>query len=79
MKHPICTHDGNQTDNALDAWFKEVFKLIKLFDTKYMKKVQQIAKDLKTAIESFREIFPFLKCYANISILDRTGTSSSSG
>ena len=71
MKHPICTHDGNQTDNALDAWFKEVFKLIKLFDTKYMKKVQQIAKDLKTAIESFREIFPFLKCYANISILDR--------
>jgi dynein heavy chain len=45
--------------------------MIKQFDNDNMRSIQKIAKDLKNGIEDFKTRFPFLRCFANVSILPR--------
>jgi len=67
----ISTLKSTEMEALLDAWYKDVYKMIKAFDNVHMRPVQKIAKELRQAIEDFKVRFPFLRCYANESILDR--------
>jgi dynein heavy chain len=67
----ISTLDSITIEALLDQWFKDVFKMIKTFDNDNMRSIQKIAKDLKQGIEDFKVRFPFLRCFANESVLPR--------
>jgi dynein heavy chain len=67
----ISTLDSVQMETQIDAWYKDVYKMIKTFDNDNMRPVQKIAKELRQGIEDFKLRFPFLRSYANVSILDR--------
>lgn len=68
---PIATHNSTVIENTIDAWYKLVYKMIKDFDNDNMRPAQKIAKELRQGIEVFKGLFPFLKCFANESVLDR--------
>jgi dynein heavy chain len=68
---PVSTLSSIEIEALLDQWFKDVFKMIKSFDNDNMRSIQKIAKDLKNGIEDFKIRFPFLRCFANESLLPR--------
>jgi hypothetical protein len=68
---PISQLNSTDIETLLDQWFKDVFKMIKGFDNDNMRSIQKIAKDLKAGIEDFKTRFPFLRCFANVSVLPR--------
>jgi dynein heavy chain len=70
-EQPISALDSATMENALDGWYKEVYKMIKTFDNDNMRSIQKIAKNLKYGIEDFKTRFPFLRCFANVSVLPR--------
>jgi len=67
----ISTLDSSKIESQLESWYKDVYKMIKAFDNNNMRSIQKIAKDLRTAIDDFKLRFPFLRCFANESILPR--------
>eukprot|EP00931_Biecheleriopsis_adriatica_P052316 TRINITY_DN3041_c0_g1_i3.p1 TRINITY_DN3041_c0_g1~~TRINITY_DN3041_c0_g1_i3.p1 ORF type:complete len:5045 (+),score=1273.98 TRINITY_DN3041_c0_g1_i3:2025-15137(+) len=71
MFEPVSTHDSVAIESQLDAWTKAVFKMIKDYDNDNMRGAQKIAKELRQGLDNFKAVFPFLKCFATESILDR--------
>jgi len=67
----ISSLKATEIENLLDQWYKDVYKMIKTFDNDNMRSVQKIAKELRQGIEDFKVRFPFLRAFANESILDR--------
>eukprot|EP00928_Gymnodinium_smaydae_P036017 TRINITY_DN25241_c1_g2_i2.p1 TRINITY_DN25241_c1_g2~~TRINITY_DN25241_c1_g2_i2.p1 ORF type:complete len:3507 (-),score=695.75 TRINITY_DN25241_c1_g2_i2:57-10475(-) len=71
---PISELNGAEIEALVDAWYKDVYKMIKAFDNPNMKSPQNIAKDLRVGIEEFKVRQPFLTCYASSSVLERHWT-----
>jgi WD40 repeat protein len=63
--------DATEIENQIDAWYKEVYKMIKSFDNDNMRGIHTVAKNMRAGIEDFKIRFPFLRCFANVSTKPR--------
>jgi dynein heavy chain len=59
LSAPVARLDSEEIDAAVDQWFKDSYKMFKSFDGQQIP--QQVAADLREAIEAFKQNMPVIR------------------